>query len=388
MAWEAYQTTILARALKHLRENTPILSSGVINTDIDYRTPAKMGDTIKIPVPGQATAHDIVAGPVDPARTNPTPRDVTLTIATHKGSEFHVTDVEGVTSDIPNMVEGQSLAAVDILIQGINDSVTNAAYQQAENWVNVSSAPAATALGTEPMTLLADAKIALDEDNTPVMNRYAVLGGRYEAALLKSNGVMYADRAGDNMSRNLGSVGMLMGFDARGNAPSIPTHTAGITTTHALKGAATSGATSVVVDTGTATPLAGDYFRFSAASGVQKITSVEAGTNDWTLGLYPGLAANVNNDATVNAVLAATERTLAFQRGAITLAVRTPIATVNGFGVGLSGNRAVMADPQTGIALGLEIKRQYKQVSFEYEVMYGVAVTRPECICEVVVPAS
>ena len=64
---------------------------------------------------------------------------------------------------------------------------------------------------------------------------------------------------------------------------------------------------------------------------------------------------------------------LTFQRGAIAWASR-PLQDVDGH-----GNQMLTAvDSVSGIALRLEISRQYKQTTFSYDILGGAAVIRPE----------
>jgi hypothetical protein len=37
-----------------------------------------------------------------------------------------------------------------------------------------------------------------------------------------------------------------------------------------------------------------------------------------------------------------------------------------------------MTDPQTGITLRLEVSRQYKQVTWEFDILWGAKLVRPE----------
>ena len=48
---------------------------------------------------------------------------------------------------------------------------------------------------------------------------------------------------------------------------------------------------------------------------------------------------------------------------------------------GLNGQIMSVSDPQTGLSLRLEVTRQYKQTMWEFDVLWGVAMVRPELAC-------
>ena len=99
-----------------------------------------------------------------------------------------------------------------------------------------------------------------------------------------------------------------------------------------------------------------------------------------TLAIYPGLRQAYASGATITLATVGTAAAsevyvpnLVFHRDAFAFASR-PL-------VGISGNGNTIqsqVDPVTGIALRLEVSRQYKQTTFSYDVLYGCNVVRPE----------
>ncbi|WP_159104325.1 P22 phage major capsid protein family protein [Sneathiella glossodoripedis] len=65
-----------------------------------------------------------------------------------------------------------------------------------------------------------------------------------------------------------------------------------------------------------------------------------------------------------------------FNRDAFAFANR-PLAQ-SGAGAGLGSQIMSMTDPQTGLSLRLEVSRQYKQVIWEFDILWGVKLVRPE----------
>jgi hypothetical protein len=67
---------------------------------------------------------------------------------------------------------------------------------------------------------------------------------------------------------------------------------------------------------------------------------------------------------------------LIMHRDAVALAMR-PLSK-NGLVLGAGSHLMAVSDPETGLSLRLEVSRQYKQTVWEFDVLWGVAVVRPE----------
>ena len=67
---------------------------------------------------------------------------------------------------------------------------------------------------------------------------------------------------------------------------------------------------------------------------------------------------------------------MAFHRDAFALAMR-PL-TAGTVDVALGNQILSMTDAQTGLSLRLEVARQYKQTVWEFDVLWGVKLVRPQ----------
>ena len=89
----------------------------------------------------------------------------------------------------------------------------------------------------------------------------------------------------------------------------------------------------------------------------------------------PSLQAGVADAAAVD-VRASHIVNLAFHRDAFALAMR-PL-TAGTADLSLGNQILSMTDAQTGLSLRLEVSRQYKQTVWEFDVLWGVKLVRPE----------
>jgi hypothetical protein len=139
------------------------------------------------------------------------------------------------------------------------------------------------------------------------------------------------------------------------------------------------GTTTVHLDTGTGTLVAGDILT-NATSGRDTSKYVLAtggagGEADYVLA-KPGLrVAWVNNDPVSKG--AAYRANLAFSRSAIALMTRVPEMPEGG---DAADDVTVITDPQSGLSFQVALYRQYRQVAFEVGLAWGVKAVKPEAI--------
>ncbi|MGC6453389.1 MAG: hypothetical protein ACON31_05735 [Candidatus Puniceispirillaceae bacterium] len=69
---------------------------------------------------------------------------------------------------------------------------------------------------------------------------------------------------------------------------------------------------------------------------------------------------------------------VAMHRDAVALAMR-PLSAA-GLEGGANGQTMSVSDPETGLSLRLEVTRQYKQTMWEFDILWGVKLVRPELV--------
>ena len=111
---------------------------------------------------------------------------------------------------------------------------------------------------------------------------------------------------------------------------------------------------------------------------------------DTSCTISPALKADATDTAAItflDDVVDSTGRVgLAFHRDAFALATRPLMASSTDLAMG--SNIMSMTDPVSGLSLRLEVQRQYKQTTWEFDILYGVKCVRPEYACKVYTAAD
>jgi len=371
---------ILARGLLSLRER--VIFTQLVNTDYS-REAAMKGQTIDVPIPTAINVIDVTPSNTDPAPTDDTPGLVQISLDKWKQNEpFFLTDKELVEVDrnehfLPLQV-GESIRA---LVRSMNQSVIDE-YKGVYGYVGTA--------GTTPfqssVEAITQARKVLNQQLAPPMDRRVVLDHVAEANALALSPLADFDRTGDANVKRAGMLGQKYGFDWYAD-DDVPTHTAGTATTKTvtLTSDSAAGATSVTldVDSGTGTLVEGDIISFAGHDQTYVVTAdVTLTTGGDAVSISPGLSQAVDGSGTPVAVTVRGDHVvnLAFQRDALALATR-PLSRSTIVGDG--ANTAEISDPLTGLVLRLEVRRQHKQVAWEFDALWGVKLVRPELACRI-----
>ena len=162
----------------------------------------------------------------------------------------------------------------------------------------------------------------------------------------------------------------LQGFSVRESAQ-INNDVVGTGTSYVLDGAGTAGDTTIAIDTGSGTILAGDIVTIDGNKYVVD-TGVAAPGN--LVIAAPGLVADVADTSTVT-VNAVSARNLAFSSDAVTLATRLPIFPNEG---DLAIDNEIVTDPRTGISFDLRVYPGDGMVLYRIHALWGWTVNKPE----------
>lgn len=216
----------------------------------------------------------------------------------------------------------------------------------------------------------AEVRKILDDNGAPASSRSLVIDTAAGAKLRTLGQLTKANEAGSTMTLRDGELMSMHGFSVRESAQ-INNDAVGTGTSYVLNGAASEGDTTIAIDTGSGTILAGDIVTIDGNKYVVE-TGVAAAGN--LVIAAPGLVADVADTSTVT-VNAASARNLAFSQDAVTLATRLPIFPNEG---DLAIDSEIVTDPRTGISFDLRVYPGDGMVLYRIHALWGWVVNKPE----------
>ena len=365
---------ILARGLLALREAA--VMPRLVNGDYSSEA-AEKGDTIDVPIPTAQTATDVT-----PSNTPPTPASknigkVQIPLDYWKKTDFHLTDKELVEIDRnEHFIPMQTSEALRALANVVNQSI-HARYTGVYGYTGTA--------GTTPFaSTVVDAtnsRKVLHQQRAPKTSRRGVLDFDAEANALALAPFADAEKTMSNEVKIEGEIGRKYGIDWVAD-DEVVTHTAGsLQPTGAAVGSTTAaGASSLDVQSAGAAgnlvvgdifTIAGDTQTYAVKATVSAITSATAKA----VSISPGLAAIASSTAAIT-IKATHVVNLVFHRDAFAFANRPLVASTQDLALG--SMIMSMTDPQTGITLRLEVSRQYKQIVWEFDILWGTQLVRPQ----------
>lgn len=291
-----------------------------------------------------------------------------LTLTKNKYAAFSWTGEEQYSVDqgpgFLTIQQGQIAQAFRVLVNEMENDVCDALAAGASRaYGTAGTTPFASTLGDS-----AQVRKILDDNGAPSSARSLVINTSAGAALRTLGQLTKANESGTSMTLRDGELLNLHGFSVRESAQ-INDATAGSGASYLLNGALAVGATTVTVDTGSGTILAGDIVTIGSHKYVVA-TALSGGS--FTINAPGIVAAAADNLAiTVNATSA---RNLAFSSDAIVLATRLPIFPSAG---DLAIDNEIITDPRTGISFDLRVYPGDGMVLYRIHALWGWKVAKP-----------
>ena len=320
----------------------------------------------------QATASDIIPAPVVPTYSGQTIANKPLTITKSKAVGIPWTGEEVLSLQagfgIDPILRDQAVQAMRTLVNLVEADIA-AQYAFASRAISpASSTPFSTNLA-DPANLLK----GLKDNGAPEGDMHLVINTTAGAALRSLANLTRANEAGTTVIQRQGTLINLSGFEIRESAQVVnAVHGSGSGYLINNSGGYAVGSTTLAVDTGSGTIVAGDYITIGSDTNKYLVTTALA-TGSLTIAA-PGLlvAAADNAAVTVGSSYAAN---MAFTRNAIAVAMRAPAVPQGG---DLAIDDTIITDPRSGISFEVRHYKGYRMETFEVGLAWGVAMIKPE----------
>lgn len=341
-----------------------------------------VGQTVRSPVVPAATLEDITPGatPADSGDQTIGYTDVAITKSKAYPIRWTGEEQLSVTKDgvINTILRDQFAQGFRTLANAVEVDLGGLYTAASRAYGTPGATPFATAAD---MSDMANANRILDENGAPASGRRMIIGSAARANLEgKQSQLFKANEAGDAaaMLRNR-EMRMLMGFTmgysagvaahAKGTAAASPDYLIDLSPGHAA------GETTIHLDTGAGTHVAGDLFTVAGDPNKYIIGTGSAASGDKDIVLNkPGLRVEAANNAAVGD-LASYTANLFFTENAMLLAARLPAMPEGGDD---ADDVTTVTDPVSGLTFQIALYRQYRRVKYEIGLAWGVKAIKSE----------
>lgn len=359
------------------RELVGVVPSATINAGSQE---VAKGDTIRASFTRESTLVDTVPSMTIPEGTDQTVDNKTMTLDTAKSVQIPWTgeDIKHANNGIgwETVYGDQIKQAMRALTNQMETDLSTAAYLAASRAYGTA--------GTTPFSSnfneVAQIRKILVDNGMPTDDGMASLVMNTNAgANLRNNATLQSvDSAGNDRLLRQGTLLDLQGLMMKESAQ-IQDHTKGTGAGYLadLVAGYDIGDTTIHVDTGTGTILAGDVVTFAGDTNKYIVTSGFAGDGDGDITiaapglrqtLADGVAMTIGNSFAAN---------LAFHRSALEIGIR-PMAVPPGGDA--ASDIMTVQDPKSGIVYQIAAYKGYKKAMFEVSALWGVKAWKPEFI--------
>jgi len=352
--------------------------SAAVDRNFNDKNVAK-GGTVKVPVVPALTSSTTTTSNVFPTGNDRTLTSRDLTLNNAEEVSWHTTAEE-------ERSLGNGGNADDIFVQTVEQGIRTLVNRIEED-LGVTADLACTqgqgTAGTDPfasnLNATADFKKILDDLGAPQVDRSMVIGTTSGASIRKqiTAGMLQGSDAQVGGVRS-GEILNLNGFSIKESA-GVANHVSGTGAGYLVNGTPALGDTSIPVDTGSGTILAGDMVSFDSATGLYGVKTDFVATNMILQdpGLIKQLTLPIDDDTitiTGNHVA-----NIAMQRSALVSVVRPALQPIGG-GI----EQMTITDSQTGWSFLLLRVVQDGQVSYFMRVVYDAFAPNPEFLAKII----
>ena len=336
---------------------------------------AAVGQNVRVPVTTEVTAQDTIpsANAPNTGDTNVDHVDAQITKSRHVPVRWNGEETKGLSNagTFSTIQADRFYQAMRTLVNEIESDVHVEAYKNASRAFGTG--------GTTPFGTAADLSDfagvlrILEENGAPRTDLQLVLGHAAIGNLRgKQSGLFKVNEAGSaDMLRN-GMTDRVMNMAIR-HSHASGLHVNGTGADYLVNGAVGAKSTTITVDGGAGTILAGDIVTF-AGDGNKYVSGGLAGTS---LALNKsGLLIPAADNTAITRGNAYTAN-VAFARSAIALATRAPARPEGGDS---ADDVIQVVDPLTGLAFEIAVYRQFMQVVYHVRLAWGVKAIKQDHI--------
>ena len=372
---------ILENSLPTLRENA--ITPRLINVDIADAS-GKRGQVIDVGVPGAASVRDVTPGQSG-TNVNTTQTKAMVTLNQWRESPMMLSDKE-LEEVMEGLVPSQAQENLKALVNDVDGYILGLAKS-----VYFHAGAGGTTPFASNINVFRDARKKLNNAGklggagpAALTDRRVILDPDAEANALVNTVFLKADERGDQGGIIEGQIGRKLGSDWYMNQ-NVKTFSnlvsLNVVTTVLTKAAYTALATTVTMDRATLTGKLKKGALFTIADNNRQFVvtaAVTAASNAIAVAVSPAFGATVASGKAITFVSpnkASEVANLLFHRDWCAFASR-PLGRSTSFGT--AGGFSTLVDPISGLVIRLEVSRQNKQWTLDWDILYGATAVRPE----------
>jgi hypothetical protein len=365
---------LLAQGLMALRERA--VMPRLVNRGYESLA-AQRGNVINIPVPSAITARTITPSVTMNSNVDSSPTTVAVTLDQWYEAPFQLSDNDAL-STIAGFIPMQASEAIKALANTMDKFILGKHVGIYSKGGTAGTTPFSTSIAAA-----ATARVALNQCLAPIDDRRAVLDPSAEGNFLSLANILQADQRGDQGGIIQGTIGRKLGVDWYMNqnvtsqqfTPGTGWATGFIAST--VAGAVGDTTLNIINATASGTIKVGDMFRLTADSAnnhgyVVTVAATVSATVAVAITFTPPLKTTVATGATLVVVSIPYIPNLMFHRDAFAFVSRPLSQSQSSVGNIFTSP----VDPISGVALRLELSRQYKQDTYSYDVLYGAKLVQ------------
>lgn len=337
---------------------------------------AAVGEVVMSPVVGAMVAENLVASNVPADTPNQTIGSVQMTISKARSVPFGITgeETKGLQNagTLGNINRDRIAQALRTLTNEVETDLAGLHVSASRAFGTATGTPFGTAAD---LSDFAAARRILKDNGAPDSDLHMVLGSAAVERIRGKQATLFkVNEAGSDELLRTGNMGVVQGFALHESSKVPALVTVGTATATVDATGYAVGTTSLTLSAAAVALLAGDIITFAGDTNQYVVKTAVSGTGGTLVIQEPGLRVAMSAATKAITVVAATTRNMFFHRGAMQLATRAPAMPEGG---DMADDVMVISDPVSGIAYEFVIYKGKRQIRYEVNLAWGVALPVP-----------